>query len=555
MQRYTLLVLVTFLLTAGGPEPGPLFAILPATAHAATVQLPRTGQTGCWDQAGNLIDCLNTGQDGEIQSGVIWPASRFVDNGDQSQTDTLTGLIWTKNAWPAGITHTWPEALAYIKTLNNQVYLGHNDWRLPSINELRSLLVAQPNVITWLTAQGFANVQPLGYWSSTSFVPYDQFAWILNLNGPGTINNPKDFYGMNKVNVWPVRGDQGGVVAVAATGQTACYDASGALIDCAGTGQDGETQLGAAWPNPRFEAAGDTVRDNLTGLVWGKDGATAGPVGCSPGVSKTWQAALDHVQCLNQNGWLGRYDWRLPNRDELASLTNLQEQSQADWLNANGFVNIQPGEYWTSTSYGGSPTMLAWTVSLHFATVGSLRKTDTAHLLPVCGGIVPKTTLAVLLGGTGSGNVTSTPSGIACVSGPCLVSFVTGSLVLLTATADENSIFTGWGDACAGTAPCTVSLEAAQKATAVFGLLDFVRIDQSSYGTLGSAYRHALVGNTIRAQGLTFVEDLDLNRDINITLRGGYDRGFLQQEGMSTIHGMLTLSGSGSVTVDRLVVR
>ena len=63
---------------------------------ACTVHLPRTGQTTCWDNSGNQIPCAGTGQDGEIKAGEPWPEPRFTDNGDETMTDNLTGLMWTK---------------------------------------------------------------------------------------------------------------------------------------------------------------------------------------------------------------------------------------------------------------------------------------------------------------------------------------------------------------------------------------------------------------------------------------------------------------------------
>jgi len=43
-----------------------------------------------------------------------------------------------------------------------------------------------------------------------------------------------------------------GTIELPQTGQTKCYDTAGAVIDCAGTGQDGEIRAGVAWPEPRF---------------------------------------------------------------------------------------------------------------------------------------------------------------------------------------------------------------------------------------------------------------------------------------------------------------
>lgn len=61
-------------------------------------------------------------------------------------------------------------------------------------------------------------------------------------------------------------------ISLPRTGQTTCYDTAGAVIPCAGTGQDGDELQGVAWPSPRFTDNGNgTVTDNLTGLIWLKN--------------------------------------------------------------------------------------------------------------------------------------------------------------------------------------------------------------------------------------------------------------------------------------------
>ncbi len=80
----------------------------------------------------------------------------------------------------------------------------------------------------------------------------------------------------------------GGVVNLPQTGQTKCYDWAGVEIGCAGTGQDGEIRAGVAWPNPRFTVDGECVTDNLTGLMWPKDGNLSGG-------TKTWNDAVDYA--------------------------------------------------------------------------------------------------------------------------------------------------------------------------------------------------------------------------------------------------------------------
>ena len=79
-----------------------------------------------------------------------------------------------------------------------------------------------------------------------------------------------------------------GAIDLPATGQTSCWDDGGLQIDCAGTGMNGERQLGVAWPEPRFSADGECVTDNLTGLTWAKNANL-------PNKPMPWLAALKYV--------------------------------------------------------------------------------------------------------------------------------------------------------------------------------------------------------------------------------------------------------------------
>ena len=107
------------------------------------------------------------------------------------------------------------------------------------------------------------------------------------------------------------------------TGQIECRDSGYQSIDCSGTGQDGDNQAGAEWPDPRFTDNGDgTFTDKLTGLIWLSN------YYCAEGnnaISGTWEYALNWVNQLGQgscglNDGSAPGDWRLPNVRELLSL-------------------------------------------------------------------------------------------------------------------------------------------------------------------------------------------------------------------------------------------
>jgi hypothetical protein len=77
--------------------------------------------------------------------------------------------------------------------------------------------------------------------------------------------------------------------------------------------------------------------------------------------------------------------------------------------------------------------------------------------------------LTLARAGTGTGAVTSSPSGINCGS-TCSASYNPGTSVTLTATAASGSTFAGWSGACTGTGSCVVSMSAAKSVTATFSL-------------------------------------------------------------------------------------
>ena len=184
---------------------------------------------------------------------------------------------------------------------------------------------------------------------------------------------------------WPSGGGGPTSVNLPKTGQTTCYDAAGAVVACAGTGQDGDLQKGVAWPSPRFTDNGNgTVKDNLTGLIWLKD------ANCFS--RRTWAQALSDANSL-ANGSCGLTDgssagnWRLPNRKELRSLINYSQANSAAWLNlpAQGFSNVQADYYWSSSTYAFNPAS-AWSVHMYDGGVGGDGKTSSYYVWPVRAG-------------------------------------------------------------------------------------------------------------------------------------------------------------------------
>ena len=76
--------------------------------------------------------------------------------------------------------------------------------------------------------------------------------------------------------------------------------------------------------------------------------------------------------------------------------------------------------------------------------------------------------LSVTLSGSGTGSVTSSPTGLSCSTGTCTAPFSYGTQVTLTPSPAIGSAFTGWGGACTGTGACTVPMDQARSVTASF---------------------------------------------------------------------------------------
>jgi len=192
---------------------GNVAAALLGEMLAGQAQPVKTGQTQCWDSAGQLVSCAGTGLDGESQYGL---ERAYVDNGDGTITDARTGLMWEKLSRDGGIhdkenVYGWPQAFSVkIAGLNALQFAGYSDWRLPNVNELYSLVESDPyspavsspafhwNCIVGCTVLSCSctYTQSASYWTSTSDPAFGgRAAWTVffhdgsvsrrsNLDGP-----------------------------------------------------------------------------------------------------------------------------------------------------------------------------------------------------------------------------------------------------------------------------------------------------------------------------------------------------------------------------------
>ena len=161
----------------------------------ANVCAPRTTKCQAFPATGQTTS-FHAGDDGATQAGA--PLS-YTDNGDGTITDENTRLMWEKKSADGSIhdmdtLYTWNDAFdVHVAGLNSMNFAGHNDWRLPNVRELVSIVnyenkfpvpAVSPAFNTNCTAG--CTVQTCSctpfsypYWSSTSYTTTPAFAWIV----------------------------------------------------------------------------------------------------------------------------------------------------------------------------------------------------------------------------------------------------------------------------------------------------------------------------------------------------------------------------------------
>lgn len=336
-----------------------------------------TGATACGNGGGTLAACpqaSHPGQDGDhgrdansltnadadghkgFSFSKLDSAGNVLASGAASWTcirDNVTGKLWeAKTAGNQATTYTWANAQTYAAGIGT--LCGVAGWRLPTPQELAGLV---NNSVAW---------------SATSTATIDQTF----------------FPEQQKTNYWSATAT---AAAVSATGVWVVDFQYGLLAYV-----DNSTSLPVRLVNgavsaPNYQApVSSTVRDAATGLQWQQCADGLSGAGCATGSAQayTWQAALNRVAAVNQTGFAGFTDWRLPNRNELASIVNDANSNPA--LDTTRFVGFpQVGgvtpNFWTSTPYAGDATK-AWSVGFKDGEVAFSDVANSRYILLVRGG-------------------------------------------------------------------------------------------------------------------------------------------------------------------------
>ena len=228
----------------------------------------------------------------------------FLDNGNGTITDRVTGLMWEKGGSSSLL--SYKEANKYISHLNKERFLGHDDWRIPTLEELCSLLEQKKN-------ERGQHISPLFKDTQTKCLSADLFAEIRFV-----IRTVK----CGVYNIANFTKGEIGITATENTRESWCQRLSvffyiRAVRSIKGVqAEKRPNKLLTSIPkalgdtkalNGRFIAyANGRVVDTMTGLEW-----IAGP-----DKGTTYDEAISWAENLSIDG----SDWRMPTLKELKSL-------------------------------------------------------------------------------------------------------------------------------------------------------------------------------------------------------------------------------------------
>jgi hypothetical protein len=68
---------------------------------------------------------------------------------------------------------------------------------------------------------------------------------------------------------------------------------------------------------------------------------------CDGSACDTWH----YVQAVNAQGYCGHNDWRMPNKDEMYSISDILRAKTPPTINTDFFPNARAAEYWSGNDY------------------------------------------------------------------------------------------------------------------------------------------------------------------------------------------------------------
>ncbi|MCP5501701.1 MAG: DUF1566 domain-containing protein [Leptospiraceae bacterium] len=313
----------------------------PTTTTSSTAQykVPDTAQTDCFNStSGAVTACSGTGYDADYNTVN---QQSYTDNGNQTITDNVTGLMWSKSpdingdgTVNASDKKTQTAAVSYCSDLSLG---GYTDWRLPDIKTLYSLMnftgkdpsgstttsTASPFIDSTKFIVGFGDTSAGERFIDGQYATTSIYNSCTNLGG----GYAETMFGVNFVD---------GRIKGYPTSNKTYY------VYCV----RGNTNYGL---NNFVDNNDETISDKATSLMWQKNDTK----------STDFENAVSTCEKATTGG---HSDWRLPNVKELQSIVDYSRSPDITnsaaidaKFNATSFTNeggkTDYGYYWSSTTH------------------------------------------------------------------------------------------------------------------------------------------------------------------------------------------------------------
>jgi hypothetical protein len=255
----------------------------------------------------------------------------YTDNGDGTVTDNVTGLVWQQTMDEK---MTMEEAIKYANSFSLG---GYDDWRIPNIKELFSLIDYTGKLSGMKAGVMYIDTvyfdQPIGD-TSKGEREIDAQVWSSTKYVSTTMKGSTTYFGVNFVD-----------------GRIKGYGSSDPRNN--GTKEmyfrlvRGKETYGI---NNFVDNSDGTITDKATGLMWQAS---------DDGQTRDWQESLAYAESSSLSGY---DDWRLPDAKELQSIVDYTKSpnttnspaiddmfSLTEFIDSKGDNNY--GFYWTSTTH------------------------------------------------------------------------------------------------------------------------------------------------------------------------------------------------------------
>ncbi len=315
------------------------------TGTKRTYTVIDTNQSICYDESFSMDSCPGEwdayyGQDAQHDG----TQPHYTDNSDGTVSDNNTDLMWQQNP---GAKMTFDQAVAGAESFN---LAGYDDWRLPTIKELYSLIL-------------FSGTDPkVEDTDTTSLIPFidsDLFSFEYGDTSIGERIIDAQYVSSTKYVTTTMNGNETVFGVNFADGRIKGYgtnDPSGRTKEFFVLYVRGNDDYGI---NDFVDNGDGTVTDAATELMWMQvDSGSFGTGNFSDG-ALNWEQSLSWCEDLVYSNYS---DWRLPNTKELQSIVDYSRSpyttlsAAIDPLFTSAVIANEKGEldyahYWTSTTH------------------------------------------------------------------------------------------------------------------------------------------------------------------------------------------------------------